>query len=342
MGLAVLTLPTLLIALDIGVLFLVLPHLSADLGASATQQLWIMDIYGFMLAGFLVTMGTLGDRIGRRRLLIGGAAFGLASGIALSAMTLGSAALVGTSLLTSQYVQSVVGLAPAQTGLWLAPTGLGIAAGVLLVPFITQKINPATAIVAGLALSATGLLLLSQVGSTGGLITLVLAIAVVSFGVGPLFALGTGMVVGSVPPEKAGAAASLSETSNELGATLGLAIFGSVGAAVYHYQMADAIPSGVPTMAAETARETVAAATAIAGQLPAPLGSKLLDAASEAFTSGLNVVAAIGAVIFIALAMLTAITLRDKGAASEAADAHHVAERANPTASDRHPEGIRA
>ena len=59
LGLAVLALPTLLIALDIGVLFLALPHLSADLGASATQQLWIMDIYGFMLAGFLVTMGTL-------------------------------------------------------------------------------------------------------------------------------------------------------------------------------------------------------------------------------------------------------------------------------------------
>jgi len=79
-GLAVLALPTLLIALDIGVLFLALPHLSADLGASATQQLWITDIYGFMLAGFLVTMGTLGDRIGRRRLLlIGAAGFGAAS-----------------------------------------------------------------------------------------------------------------------------------------------------------------------------------------------------------------------------------------------------------------------
>jgi DHA2 family multidrug resistance protein-like MFS transporter len=80
LGLAVLALPTLLIALDIGVLFLALPHLSADLGASATQQLWIMDIYGFMLAGFLVTMGTLGDHIGRRLLLlIGGGAFGAAS-----------------------------------------------------------------------------------------------------------------------------------------------------------------------------------------------------------------------------------------------------------------------
>ncbi len=66
--------------LDISVLFLALPSLSADLGASASEQLWISDIYGFLIAGFLVTMGTLGDRIGRRRvLLFGAAAFGLAS-----------------------------------------------------------------------------------------------------------------------------------------------------------------------------------------------------------------------------------------------------------------------
>ncbi|GAA3474198.1 hypothetical protein GCM10018965_087510 [Nonomuraea roseola] len=72
-GLAVLALPTLLISIDVFVLLLALPHLSAELGAGSTEQLWIMDIYGFMLAGFLITMGTLGDRIGRRRLLLIGA-----------------------------------------------------------------------------------------------------------------------------------------------------------------------------------------------------------------------------------------------------------------------------
>jgi DHA2 family multidrug resistance protein-like MFS transporter len=82
-GLIVLALPTLLLALDSSVLFLALPHLTADLGAGATQQLWIIDIYGFLIAGFLVTMGTLGDRIGRRKLLlIGAAAFGVTSVIA--------------------------------------------------------------------------------------------------------------------------------------------------------------------------------------------------------------------------------------------------------------------
>ncbi|MER8226333.1 MFS transporter [Streptomyces sp. NPDC094143] len=75
LGLAVLALPTLLLALDQSVLFLALPHLAESLHPTGTQTLWIMDIYGFMIAGFLVTMGTLGDRIGRRRLLLIGATF---------------------------------------------------------------------------------------------------------------------------------------------------------------------------------------------------------------------------------------------------------------------------
>ncbi|WP_022961800.1 MFS transporter [Halopseudomonas pelagia] len=82
-GLAVLILPTLLLALDMTVLHLAAPHLSADLQPTSSQLLWILDIYGFMIAGFLITMGTLGDRIGRRKLLLlGAAAFGVASVLA--------------------------------------------------------------------------------------------------------------------------------------------------------------------------------------------------------------------------------------------------------------------
>jgi len=82
-GLAVLALPTLLIGLDMTALHLAVPSLSADLAPTSTQLLWITDVYGFMIAGFLITMGTLGDRICRRRLLmVGAAAFGLSSALA--------------------------------------------------------------------------------------------------------------------------------------------------------------------------------------------------------------------------------------------------------------------
>jgi DHA2 family multidrug resistance protein-like MFS transporter len=82
-GLVTLALPTLLVSIDIWVLLLAVPQLSSDLGATTVEQLWITDVYGFMIAGFLVTMGTLGDRMGRRKLLlIGAAAFGAASTLA--------------------------------------------------------------------------------------------------------------------------------------------------------------------------------------------------------------------------------------------------------------------
>ncbi|TCM48043.1 MFS transporter [Kribbella sp. VKM Ac-2568] len=83
LGLAVLALPTILLGLDMTVLHLAAPVLSADLAPSSSQLLWIVDVYGFVVAGLLITMGTVGDRIGRRRLLmIGATGFALASVLA--------------------------------------------------------------------------------------------------------------------------------------------------------------------------------------------------------------------------------------------------------------------
>ncbi|MEU6646895.1 MFS transporter [Saccharomonospora sp. NPDC046836] len=82
-GLALLVLPMLAVAADVTVLFFAMPTLSADLQPSATQALWIVHIYGFLIAGFLVAAGRLGDRIGPRRLmLIGSAAFATLSVVA--------------------------------------------------------------------------------------------------------------------------------------------------------------------------------------------------------------------------------------------------------------------
>ena len=80
-GLGVLTLAALVYAMDLTVLNLAIPRISEELRPSSAQLLWIIDIYGFFVAGLLVTMGNLGDRIGRRRLLmIGAAAFGAPPG----------------------------------------------------------------------------------------------------------------------------------------------------------------------------------------------------------------------------------------------------------------------
>jgi MFS transporter, DHA2 family, multidrug resistance protein len=98
----VLALACVLYSMDLTVLHLAVPAISADLQPSSAQLLWIVDIYGFMLAGSLITMGTLGDRIGRRRLLlIGAAAFGFASLLAAfstsAEMLIAARALLGVA-----------------------------------------------------------------------------------------------------------------------------------------------------------------------------------------------------------------------------------------------------
>lgn len=98
--LAIACVASLVLAIDLTVLNLAIPKLTEELGPSATQLLWIADVYGFALAGLLITMGNLADRIGRRRLLlIGVAAFGAASALTAYApnpqMLIAARALLG-------------------------------------------------------------------------------------------------------------------------------------------------------------------------------------------------------------------------------------------------------
>ena len=144
-GLAVIALPCLLYSMDLTVLNLAVPQLSADLKPSSAQLLWIVDIYGFMVAGSLITMGTLGDRIGRRRLLlIGAAAFGVASVLAAFAtsaeMLIATRALLGVagatlapstlSLIRNMFLDP--GQRTVAIGVWVTSYSVGGAIGPLL------------------------------------------------------------------------------------------------------------------------------------------------------------------------------------------------------------------
>ncbi|MGH3040465.1 MAG: MFS transporter [Gaiellaceae bacterium] len=144
-GLAVLALACVVYAMDLTVLHLAVPHLSEDLQPSSAQLLWIADIYGFMVAGLLITMGTLGDRIGRRRLLlIGAAAFSVASLLAAfstsAEMLIAARALLGIAGAT--IAPSTLSLIrnlfhdPDQRtfaiGVWITAYSLGGALGPLL------------------------------------------------------------------------------------------------------------------------------------------------------------------------------------------------------------------
>ncbi|MGH2358522.1 MAG: MFS transporter [Candidatus Limnocylindria bacterium] len=487
-GLAVLTLAALVYAMDLTVLNLAIPRISAELRPSSVQLLWIIDIYGFLVAGLLITMGTLGDRIGRRRMLLGGAAgFALASlfaafstssevliasravmgiagatiapstlsliftmfldpkqrttaigfwiaaysaggaigpvlggllleffwwgsvfligvpvmglllilgprtlpeyrdpdarrldlrsaamsllailavvyglkqiaqdGIALGPMLaiivgvvlgiafvrrqlhlaspiidvrlfriraftaslgtylLGIFVVVGYFLFISQYLQLVLSLSPIQAGVWSLPSAVGFIVGSIGAPRVIHRFRPSVIMGTGMAIAAVGTAMLIGLGvdGTGSLYLLVAASIVISVGLAPVITLATELIVGSAPPEQAGAATGVSETSGELGGALGIAILGSIGTVVYRTEVADALPSGIPAEVADAARDTLGGALEIAHTLPAELGASLVATAQTAFVDAIHFVAAVAAVLAVATAIAAALALR--------------------------------
>jgi DHA2 family multidrug resistance protein-like MFS transporter len=126
----------------------------------------------------------------------------------------------------------------------------------------------------------------------------------------PVFTLTTDLVISTAPPERAGPASAISETSAELGGALGIALFGSIGVAIYRLTMASRIPASLPHSEAEAARSTLGGAVAAASQLPADQAQVLIDAGRGAFISALQLCAAISVVGSLVLAAFVIAALR--------------------------------
>jgi MFS transporter, DHA2 family, multidrug resistance protein len=146
---AVLAIPLLLVSMDVSILYFAVPEISRDLHASPTQQLWIFDIYGFVLAGLLVTMGAVADRIGARRLLLAGAlAFSATSVFAAYAGSAGQLiaaravlGIAGATLMPST-LSMIRSLFPDETqrgravGAWTGVMTAGVGLGPVLSGFL--------------------------------------------------------------------------------------------------------------------------------------------------------------------------------------------------------------
>jgi DHA2 family multidrug resistance protein-like MFS transporter len=187
---------------------------------------------------------------------------------ALAANTLDFFVSFAALLFIAQYLQLVLGLSPLAAGLWMLPASLGFIVGSLLTPLLVRRARPGLVMAGGMVLAAVGFGLLTRVDGTAGLAVLVTGSVVLSLGSAPMTTLATDLMVGTAPPERAGAASGIAETSSEFGGALGIAILGVIGTAVYRGQVADAVPAGIPPQAADAARDTLGGAVAADGSSP--------------------------------------------------------------------------
>jgi MFS transporter, DHA2 family, multidrug resistance protein len=228
----------------------------------------------------------------------------------LATYMLGTFVGFGAFVFVAQYLQLVVGLSPLEAGVWTLPWPLAFVAGSMLTPMIARHVRPAFVVGAGLVIAAMGFGLLTRVEGTSGSGFVVIGSAVMSLGLAPVFTLATDIIVGTAPPEQAGAASALSETSSEFGGALGIAVLGSIGTAVYRSQLADTVPIGVPADAATVARATLGGAVAVAGRLPEQVGAELLRTARDAFAQSFELAAGISADIALGTAIVATALLR--------------------------------
>jgi DHA2 family multidrug resistance protein-like MFS transporter len=223
--------------------------------------------------------------------------------VCLTIYVLGAFAAFGTFLTIAQYLQLVLGLGPLEAGLWTAPSGAAFIAGSICSPVIVRWVPKVFVMAGGLALAAVGAGILTQLGGASTLSIVVTGFLVFAFGLSLTFTLAVDLVVSCAPPERAGSASALAETGAELGGAVGIAILGSIITFVYRGAMAD-----VPDAPA-AARQTLGGAVAAARDLPAPLGTELLDAARDAFSHSTSVTAAICAVALVAASIASALLI---------------------------------
>ena len=219
--------------------------------------------------------------------------------------------LSGLVFFLSQFFQLVQGYNPLRAGLAelpaaIAATVFGVLAGVA-VRYWSQR----AVLTTGLALVGVAMASLTLISPSTAYLRLGIALFVVGVGLGLAFTAASDVIIASVMPERAGAAAAVSETAYELGTALGIATLGSIITAVYRGL---AIPPGTPDAVASHARESLVAAVDASARLPADNGHVLVTAAKDAFTHGLAIAAGVGSALLLASAVAVWLLLKPRPA----------------------------
>ena len=240
---------------------------------------------------------------------------------AAAAVTVIFFALFGSLFVLTQYLQLVHGYSPLSAGLRALPFAFAIGAMSPVSPILAKRFGTRLVIPAGMALMGLGLLDLSTVGVHTSYPPMALAIAIMGAGMGMVMAPASTTIMTTVPAHQAGAGSAINDTIREVGGALGIAVVGSLAAAVYRSRLTHVlVAQHAPGLVVHVATGSVAAADITGRQVGGAAGSELVAAAHSAFVNAMamGVRAAAGVALVSAVAAIFALPRRRNPVVAEA------------------------
>ncbi len=219
-------------------------------------------------------------------------------------------ALFGSLFVLTQYLQLVHGYSPLAAGVRALPFALAMAAASPLSPVLAGRLGTRVVIPAGMALMGGGLLDLSMAGVHTAYLPIAVAVAIMGAGMGLVMAPASTTIMTTVPAHQAGAGSAINDTIREVGGALGVAIVGSLSAAVYHSRLGSALAAArAPGAVVHQATGSVAAADIIGRHVGGAAGSELLAAAHSAFVTAMALGIRVAAAVALAAAIAAVFAL---------------------------------
>lgn len=243
-------------------------------------------------------------------------------------------ALFGTTFLTTQYYQFVLGYTPLQTGVRLLPFALVMMVVAPLSARIVKFTGTKIVVSVGLGLVTLGLLLLSQLTVTSSYFDIIWRMMLMAGGMALTMAPATDSIMGSLPLAKAGVGSAVNDTTRMVGGALGVAVIGSIMSSVYGNQMEKfSAAQGLPANLSKVISSQIGAALQVAAKAPSEVGDAISNAAKEAFVSGLHSGVFVGAAVAAIGVLVAAVWLparpRPQDVANQVAEAASGAEYEN-------------
>jgi EmrB/QacA subfamily drug resistance transporter len=226
--------------------------------------------------------------------------------------------LMGTVFMLTTYLQTVMGYSPLGAGLRTAPVAIGLVLGAQVAVVLSQRVGTKLAVAGGLVVVAAGMQILSQADMDSGYGLIATALVVMGLGLALAMTPATDAIMGTLPKAKAGVGSAMNDVLRELGATLGVAVLGSILASKYSGGMAGAT-DGLPTDAAEASLDSVGGAHAVAAQVGDSAGG-LVASADQAFVSAMGATTDIASAVALvgAIIALTFLPTRPNASADDA------------------------